>query len=567
MRDRNPARRTPGALLLLASLGACAPSGPPATAPAPAPRPEAAPERLPYVPVSPALPPIPEADGPLAIRVVHPGPGSPRPRVDSTYIYGSVGTGRAALDVNGTPVPVAPNGAFLAFLPLPADGRWELTARGTGEPVRATVAYAAPPAPRPAAPARPDTMQADTAQGDPVRADSAAAPAAPAAPPAPAFTPQSATVTGGDTLATGSDVAIGRPTPTGTYRWFLPRGARVRVVERRGDQLRVQLDSATSAWFPAGSLALDGPGLPARVEAAGGAARLSVTPAAEWVDLRFAVQRAPFLVQAADDRLTVTLYGRAAPARSDAPPAGDSLLAGISWRPGTPGRAEAEVRLARPLWGYKAFYTRDGTLVLRVRRPPAVDPAAPLRGVRVAVDPGHPPAGATGPTGLTEAEANLAIGTRLAERLRARGADVLLTRAANVPVELGARTDTAVAWDADLLVSVHNNAFGEGVDPFRNHSTAVYYFQPFSAALARELDREIVGVTRIPDLGARQSNLALARPTWMPSALTESLFMLIPEQEAALRDPEFLDRLADAHVRGIEAFLRTRAGAAGAPAR
>jgi N-acetylmuramoyl-L-alanine amidase len=292
-----------------------------------------------------------------------------------------------------------------------------------------------------------------------------------------------------------------------------------------------------------------------------------VTAAAEWVELRFAVQRAPFLVQAAEDRLTVTLYGRTAPGTPAAPPAGDPLLAGISWRAGTPGRAEAEVRLAHPLWGYKAFYTPDGTLTLRVRRPPAIDAASPLRGVRVAVDPGHPPAGATGPTGLTEAEANLAIGTRLAERLRARGAEVLLTRTANVPVELGARTDTAVAWDADLLVSVHNNAFGEGVNPFRNHSTAVYYFQPFSAALARELDREIVGVTRIPDLGARQSNLALARPTWMPSALTESLFMLIPEQEAALRDPEFLDRLADAHVRGIEAFLRSRAGAVGAPAR
>lgn len=556
LRDRNPARRTPGALLLLASLAACAPSGPTATAPAP--QPEAAPARLAYVPVSPALPPIPEADGPLAIRVVHPTPGSPRPRVDSTYVYGSVGTGRAALDINGTPVPVAPNGAFLAFLPLPADGRWTLTARGSGEPVRATVAYAAP---QPAAPARPDPTQADTAQGDPARTDSAAAPAATPAPAAPAFAPQWATVTGGDTLATGSDVAIGRPTPTGTYRWFLPRGARVRAVERRGDQLRVQLDSATSAWFPASALALSGGGSSAVVR--GGPARLRVDPAAEWVDLRFAVQGAPFLVQAAEDRLTVTLYGRSAPAPTDAPPAADPLLAAIAWGAGTPGRAEAEVRLARPLWGYKAFYSPDGTLTLRVRRPPAIDAAAPLRGVRVAVDPGHPPAGATGPTGLTEAEANLAIGTRLAERLRARGAEVLLTRAANVPVELGARTDTAAAWDADLLVSVHNNAFGEGVNPFRNHSTAVYYFQPFSAALARELDREIVGVTRIPDLGARQSNLALARPTWMPSALTESLFMLIPEQEAALRDPGFLDRLAEAHVRGIEAFLRSRAGAAG----
>jgi len=126
-------------------------------------------------------------------------------------------------------------------------------------------------------------------------------------------------------------------------------------------------------------------------------------------------------------------------------------------------------------------------------------------------------------------------------------------------VELRARVQLAVDRDADLMVSVHNNAFGEGADPFRAHGTSVYYFHPHSAGLAQALDREIVGTTRIRDIGARVSNLALARPTWLPTALTESLFMPIPEQEAALRDPAFVDALAEAHVRGIEAFLRARA--------
>jgi N-acetylmuramoyl-L-alanine amidase len=118
----------------------------------------------------------------------------------------------------------------------------------------------------------------------------------------------------------------------------------------------------------------------------------------------------------------------------------------------------------------------------------------------------------------------------------------------------------AVAMDADLLVSVHNNAFGEAAKPARDHGTSTYWFHPLSVDLARTLDRRIAEVTRIPDLGAKWGNLALVRPTWMPSVLTESLFMPIPEQEAALRDPGFLDRLAEAHVRGIEDFLRTRAG-------
>jgi N-acetylmuramoyl-L-alanine amidase len=47
----------------------------------------------------------------------------------------------------------------------------------------------------------------------------------------------------------------------------------------------------------------------------------------------------------------------------------------------------------------------------------------------------------------------------------------------------------------------------------------------------------------------------------MPSILSESAFMMIPQNEAALRDPAVLDRIAAAHLRGIEAFLRARANA------
>jgi N-acetylmuramoyl-L-alanine amidase len=60
-------------------------------------------------------------------------------------------------------------------------------------------------------------------------------------------------------------------------------------------------------------------------------------------------------------------------------------------------------------------------------------------------------------------------------------------------------------------------------------------------------------------LGSFEKSLAICRPTWMPSALTESLYMMFPDEEAKLRDPKFLDMLAAAHVRGIENFLRARA--------
>jgi N-acetylmuramoyl-L-alanine amidase len=122
--------------LVLAALAACAPR-----ATTPALRPVA------YVPVSPALPPIPEVEAPLAIRVVHPTPGTPKPRVDSTFVFGTVGTGGAALRINGAPVPVAPNGAFLAYLAVPENGVYELTAAKGRQQATATAAYRAPSPP------------------------------------------------------------------------------------------------------------------------------------------------------------------------------------------------------------------------------------------------------------------------------------------------------------------------------------------------------------------------------------------------------------------------------------
>lgn len=512
------------AAITLAVLAGCAP-----TAPGRAPEPS-------------ALPPIPSVDGALAIEVVHPTPRTPFPDVDSAYIYGSVGTGDARLSINGTSVNVAPNGAFLAYIPLPESGTYILEAGANGQIDVQTVSYRMPVE---------DTVAEEEPIADPDTASAidsdSVAPTDP-----PEYIAQSGTITAGaDTLVTGSDVAIGRPTPSGTYKWFLPEGARLTVVGEAGEQVEVRLDSTTTAWFPAETITLAGP-------PAAGPVVLGVPtfePADEWVDVRIPANGAPFLVEVRGDTVAVILYGTSA-GTSTTISNPDPLISAARLDEAGSGSTVLLLELARSPWGYKAFYTEYGDLVFRLRRPPQLDPNNVLSGLRIAVDAGHPPGGATGPTGLAEAEANLAISLRLAEQLRARGAEVLLTRPDAEPVGLEERVNAATAWNADLLVSVHNNAFAEGVNPFTNSGTSVYYFHPFAADLARSLDREIVEVTGIADLGAKWSNLALARPTWMPSVLTESLFMLIPRQEAALKNPTFLDRLAAAHLRGIENALR-----------
>ncbi|HEX6040517.1 N-acetylmuramoyl-L-alanine amidase [Longimicrobium sp.] len=217
------------------------------------------------------------------------------------------------------------------------------------------------------------------------------------------------------------------------------------------------------------------------------------------------------------------------------------------------------MELGEPAWGWRAFWDANGRLVVRVRRPPRIDPARPLAGMRIAVDAGHPPGGAIGPTGYTEAEANLAISKHLVRMLREGGAEVLETRPDTAAVELGVRPVRAAEWDAHLLVSVHNNAFPDEVNPFENNGTSVFYNQPQSLGLARHVHRELIREIGLRDLGIARADLALVRPTWMPSILSETMFLMIPQQEAALRDPAVQARIARAHVRAIEAFLRERA--------
>src|SRR4051812_18142698 len=80
---------------------------------------------------APPLPPVPLVTGPLAPKVVFPDANQTIPVRDSNFIFGSVGNGNATLTINGAPVPVAPNGTFVAYLavPPPSAPRYELIAR------------------------------------------------------------------------------------------------------------------------------------------------------------------------------------------------------------------------------------------------------------------------------------------------------------------------------------------------------------------------------------------------------------------------------------------------------
>jgi len=605
------------------------------------------------------LPPVPARTGPLAIDVVYPDEGAALTVSDSNFIFGSVGTGGARLTINGAPVEVAANGAFLAYLPVPANGVYQLTATaeartgGTlrtvdaglrrtvrvpvrqdppaaggplaivagsigptgamtiaeGEPV--TVRFRATPGAR----ARlvfsdgtswemPETRSVERAAG--FQQDVSQAPrevaeygvtipisrwiAGPAGPARATVSPVDPTarrgtielVRGRDTLraplplevgvlergttrqavAAGSredSTVIGQAVPgTNTpYHWFFPNGTVFTITGEREGFLRARLTQDLSVWIDAKSLRLLPPGSPVR-EATVSTVR--VAPAAEWVDFRFTVSdRLPYRVTADGNTVAVEIYGAATRTNWAHYGPEDAFVRRVSWDQPRSDLFAARLETAEPVWGWRSFYDASGTLVVRVRRPPRIDREHPLAGRSIAVDAGHPPGGAIGPTRLTEAEANLAIAQRLARLLRAAGARVLETRPDTAAVALNLRPVLAERANVELAVSVHNNAFPDGVNPFTNAGTAAFYNAPQSMELARGLQHELLGELGLRDLGIARADLALVRDTWFPSSLTETMFLMVPQQEAALRDPAVQERIARAHFRAIEGFFRSRA--------
>lgn len=611
----------------------------------------------PAAPGGPWLPAIPEVRGELRIDVVHPGANATMTAVDSTFVFGSLGRGDATLTINGEGVPVAPNGAWLAYLPVPPDGVYRISASAAGQTVTAThtirvpaplvddgalrvVAGTAAPvgtltfvrgervevSVRGTAGARarlvlpngtvvPLTERAaldrstgfmldatreqlstseyvgsfelteaiattDPAVAAPTLADSAWYAQARAGLVAEGamieltrgaeivrhawnaaigvIEPGRPRVAIAATARSDSTV-IGRRQLGADQAWdfFWPNGTRLAIDGEAEGFYRVRLGWDLSAWVAQGDVRLLPEGAPPPRAFVGPSIQLTRT--AEGVDARFSLATPiPFRVIPNERGIGIEFYGGTGqPAYVGYPP-GDDFVDRLDWNQPTDDLFRFDITLNELLWGFRSRW--DGpALIVSVRRPPGVDPASPLRGMRVGVDAGHRATeadiGAIGPTRLTEAEANAAVAARLAAMLETAGAEAVQLRPGIELVPLADRPVRADREDLDLLVSIHFNAFPDGVNPFTNYGTTMFQYWPQSLDLARLLQMEILREFGLPDRGVRFQNLAMPRTSWMPAVLTESFFLMFPEQEAGLRRPEVVERVAAAHFRAIESFL------------
>ncbi len=533
---------------------ACAPRNPAAPTPVPVPVPVTT-LPVPTVPAplpaaNAALPPVPHMTGPLEIKVVYPSAGQLIQSKDSNFIFGSAGNGDAALTINGVATPVWPNGAFMGWLANPPADRpqYDLVAAAGSEVARLTVPIKLQ---QPSA-TKPDTVQL----------------LSPA---------QYATLIGPATVSNDTDRVVTAYALTGgIQRWFLIPGTVVKVTGIKGPDAYVELDSTQIVRIARTDLNMltaaapqtptvetpfpqtPTPQIPPPVRTT---KAFRIVPSTEYLDVIIPVSdRPPYLVEEGPSSLTLTFYSTAGQAQPTVPAPVTTYVSSISAAPSGP-QMRYTIALRGPVYGYQPLW-QDSTFTLRVRRPPAIDSIDPLKGLTIVVDPGHPPLGATGPTGLYEAEAVLAVGLKVRDMLAARGANVLLTRTSMEPVDLNLRPTMARRANAHALVSIHLNAVPDGLSPFVAEGTTTYHFWMHSQPMAAAIHQALLPQLSLPDKGVKRENFALVRPTWMPAVLCEGAFVIMPDQEAALRTPEYQERYARGIVDGLDSYFRSLGSAA-----
>ncbi len=267
----------------------------------------------------------------------------------------------------------------------------------------------------------------------------------------------------------------------------------------------------------------------------------------------------PLQVQQGREQFTLTLYNTIA--QTDIIHLDDDpVIARLDWQPILPDQVQYvfQLKSGQP-WGYQLRY--EGTsLVLTLRHPPSLpDATKPLAGSKILLDPGHggpEDLGARGPTGYPEKKVTLILAQLLQTELMQRGAQVVMTRTADVDVGLAERVSLIEQTQPTLALSLHYNALPDGGDALGTQGIGVFWYQPQAHGLAVFLHHYLVQTLKRPSYGIYWNNLALTRPAIAPSVLLELGFMINPDEYEWIVNPGEQRKLAQAIAEGVTQWLQ-----------
>ncbi|WP_169907953.1 N-acetylmuramoyl-L-alanine amidase [Priestia abyssalis] len=170
----------------------------------------------------------------------------------------------------------------------------------------------------------------------------------------------------------------------------------------------------------------------------------------------------------------------------------------------------------------------------------------------IVIDAGHGgrDKGATGTSASTlEKDLNLITAKLLEKRLKALGADVIMTRTIDQYVSLETRVNIAKEKKADVFLSIHYNS-----SPDTALQGIITYYDHHKA-LAESIHHELISLTTFTDKQARYGDYYVLRENSQPSVLLELGFLSHEQEEARLQTDEFQYNAVTAIVKGLTKYF------------
>jgi N-acetylmuramoyl-L-alanine amidase len=342
------------------------------------------------------------------------------------------------------------------------------------------------------------------------------------------------------------------------YNLFCLTGTRLEITGEHGDYLRAAVGQNNQSWIKKSAVTeLPSGTLPARSVTHN--LRVGVVGDSTIVEIPLQYRHAHRIEQTTDPHvLRLTLFGVVADSDRTHYKTDNTVVKEITWYQSDPSTCVFDIVTTQDqAWGYDVRY-EGTTFVVEIRHRPNVKSGS-LKGLKVAVDAGHSREsfGTIGPWGNTEASVNLMLANVLKQELERRGAEVIMTQDGSKEISLSERS--ALAWKerANLFISLHCDACGDGQDPREVQGFSVHYYQPQSHALASALHDIYRDRSGIRDEGLWRSNLAVCRATQMPALLFEQAFLILPEYEERLLTAKHQRMAAESIITAIETFLDT----------
>ncbi|MEI2462629.1 N-acetylmuramoyl-L-alanine amidase [Niallia taxi] len=182
------------------------------------------------------------------------------------------------------------------------------------------------------------------------------------------------------------------------------------------------------------------------------------------------------------------------------------------------------------------------------------DETGDLKGKTIVIDPGHggKDSGTIGTIGTLEKTLTIRTANLLADKLRAAGSNVIITRQNDIFITLQDRVNISNLNRADAFISIHYDSIKDS----SVRGMTSYYYSSSQKELANVLHESIIESSELKDRGVRQNNYFVLRENNQPATLLELGYLSNKQEEQLVSSQKYQETVSAAIYEGLENYFQ-----------